>query len=172
MADFSRSDTEVRTDPVPAFDEAVRAHEARLLRVAYRILGNWADAEEAVQEAFLKLHRHGMGFATGAALSAWLYRVAVNHCLDRARAKKPSGEMPELTAGGQCAESMAVQVQRKARLETALAALPPRERAAVVLREIEEMSTAEVAAAMGVSEATVRSQVAGAMTKLRARLKE
>ena len=61
-----------------AFEEVLRQRETQVLRTAYRILGNWADAEDVAQETFLKLHRHGLGFPAEAAIGAWLYRVTVN----------------------------------------------------------------------------------------------
>ena len=152
-----------------SFDQIVHQRETRVLRAAYRILGNWADAEDVAQEVFLRLHRHGLGFANDAAFGSWLYRVTVNLCLDRARAHaaRPSVELPDLASAGVSAESSVIREQEKVRLMEALAQLPPRERAAVVLREIEGLSTREVAAVMGSAEVTVRSQVAKAIARLR-----
>ncbi len=149
------------------FETIVRLREAQVLRTAFRILGNWADAEDVAQETFLRLHRHGMGFRDDAALSSWLYRVTANLCFDRTRAAKPAAEMPELRATGISAESSVIREQAKERLMAALAMLPTRERAAVVLREIEGLSTAEVAEALGSSEVTVRSQISRALIRLR-----
>jgi len=121
-----------------AFDQVVRHREAQILRIAYRVLGNWADAEDVAQDVFLRLHRHGLDFANEAALGAWLYRVTVNLCVDRSRRARPTDQLPEL-----------------------------KERAAVVLREIEGLSTTEVAEVLGSSEGTVRGQVSKAMARLR-----
>ncbi len=154
------------------FDEVFRQREAQVLRTAYRILGNWADAEDVAQETFVRLHRHGLRFANDAAAGAWLYRVVVNLCMDRVRSAKPEGEMPELHAAEDSAESAALLEERKRRLMAALATLPAKERAAVVLREIEGLSTAEVASILGSSEGTVRSQISKALDHLRAILGE
>src|SRR5437870_13865777 len=78
------------------FDQAVRRREAQVLRTAYRILYNWADAEDVAQEVFLRLYRHGLDFPNEAAFGGWLYRVTVNLCLDRARSTRPVEELPEL----------------------------------------------------------------------------
>ncbi len=78
-----------------AFDQVVRHREAQLLRIAYRILGNWADAEDVAQEVFLRLHRHGLDFANEAALGAWLYRVTVNLCVDKSRRVRATAELPK-----------------------------------------------------------------------------
>src|SRR5215469_13839748 len=78
----------ITRDTENAFDEAVRKHEAQLLRVAYRILGNWADAEDVAQDVFIRLYRRGMNFPDPRALQAWLCRVTVNRCIDRTRSWK------------------------------------------------------------------------------------
>jgi RNA polymerase sigma-70 factor (ECF subfamily) len=159
--------TSVSNERSDSFVLVVRERETQVLRTAYRILGNWADAEDVTQDVFLRLHRHGLRFANESALGAWIYRVTVNLCIDRSRTAKPAGDMPEAASGDISAEAALIREQQKQRLMSALAALPVRERTAVVLREIEELSTAEVAAALGTTEGTVRSQVANAMSKLR-----
>lgn len=138
-----------------------------MLRTAYRMLGNWADAEDVAQEAFLRLYRHGINFPSDGALRSWLYRVSVNLCLDRTRSSKRFEELPELVAGDASAEALIIAEQQKHTLMAALGTLPPRERAAVVLREIEGLSTAEVSAILGSTDGTVRSQVANAIGRLR-----
>jgi RNA polymerase sigma-70 factor (ECF subfamily) len=150
-----------------AFDRVVRHREAQLLRLAYRILGNWADAEDVAQDVFLRLHRHGLDFPNEAALGAWLYRVTANLCVDRSRGVRPTDELPELIAPNPSAEAALLREEQKKFLMKALATLPAKERAAVVLREIEGLSTTEVAAILRSSEGTVRSQVSKAMTRLR-----
>lgn len=150
-----------------SFERIVRLRESQVLRTAYRILGNWADAEDVAQETFLKLHRHGVDFATEAALNSWLYRVAVNLCFDRVRAARPSAELTEMGSGELSAESAVIREQSKEMLMAALEQLPTKQRAAVVLREIEGLSTAEVSEILGSAEVTVRSQISAALARLR-----
>ena len=150
-----------------AFGQVVRHREAQLLRIAYRMLGNWADAEDVAQDAFLRLHRHGLDFANEAALGAWLYRVTVNLCFDKNRRVRPTTELPELSSGDPTAEAVLLRDEQKKLLMIALGTLPAKERAAVVLREIEGLATAEVAEILGSSEVTVRGQVSKAMARLR-----
>jgi RNA polymerase sigma-70 factor (ECF subfamily) len=150
-----------------AFEQVLRKWQPQVLRTAYRILGNWADAEDVAQEAFLRLHRHGLGFANEAAMSGWLYRVTANLCFDRTRSARPAMELPHSLSHDAAVESTLIREQQKRRLMMALAALPMKERAAVVLREIEGLTTAETAAALGSTEGTVRSQIFRAMAKLR-----
>jgi RNA polymerase sigma-70 factor, ECF subfamily len=155
-----------------SFELILRSRQPLVLRTAYRILGNWADAEEVAQEVFLKLHRRGVGFANEAALGGWLYRVTVNLCFDRARAARSSEELPQTLSQAAAAEAGMIREQEKQRLMAALKKLPVKERAAVVLREIEGLTTAEAAAALGSTEGTVRSQIFRAMAKLRELLGE
>jgi RNA polymerase sigma-70 factor (ECF subfamily) len=150
-----------------AFEQVVRRREAQILRIAYRVLGNWADAEDVAQDVFLRLHRHGLEFSNEAALGAWLYRVTVNLCVDRSRRARPTDPLPEVSAGNPSAEVELLRDERKRRLMMALSTLPTKERAAVVLREIEGLSTTEVAEVLGSSEGTVRGQVSKAMGRLR-----
>jgi len=157
---------EIRGEAVASFDQVLRRREAQVLRTAFRILGNWADAEDVAQEVFLRLHRRGLVFANDAAAGGWLYRVTVNLCLDRTRSARPSQELPDLASLDRSAEAAVLMEEQKRRLMSALA-LPAKERAAVVLREIEGLSTAEVAEALGSSEVTVRSQISKALVRLR-----
>ena len=158
---------EIPRDRAASFDQVVRQREVQVLRTAFRILGNWADAEDVAQDVFLRLHKNGLKFANEAAIGGWLYRVTVNLCVDRTRSAKPAQELTELPSRDRSAESAVLIEEKKQQLMAALATLPTKERAAVVLREIEGLSTAEVAEALGSSEVTVRSQISKAMVKLR-----
>jgi RNA polymerase sigma-70 factor, ECF subfamily len=155
-----------------SFDRVVCQRGDQVLRVAYRILGNWMDAEDAAQEVFVRLHRHGLRFPNDAAMGGWLYRVTVNFCLDRLRSSQTLLKLPELRCQELSAEASAIREEQKQNLMAALGTLPAKERAAVVLREIEGLSTAEVAKILGSTEGTVRSQVAKAIAHLRAILKQ
>jgi len=167
MLEAALTTASVSNERSDSFSEVLRERQAQVLRTAFRILGNWADAEDIAQEVFLRLHQHGLRFASEAALGAWIYRVTVNLCIDRSRTAKPAEEIRDATSREISAETALIREQQKQRLMSALAALPVRERTAVVLREIEELSTAEVAAALGTTEGTVRTQVMKAMAKLR-----
>lgn len=151
------------------FEEIVRQRETQILRVAYRILGNWADAEDIAQEALVRLHKHGLAFSNETAMATWLHRVTVNLSIDRIRS--PRNRNAQLfdfvAAAGPSPEDVALEDRRKLLLTAALSELPPRERAAIVLREIEGLSTADVARTMGSTETTVRSQISKGMTRLR-----
>jgi RNA polymerase sigma-70 factor (ECF subfamily) len=158
---------EIPRETTGSFDQVVRQREAQVVRTAFRILGNWADAEDVAQEVFLRLHKNGLKFENEAAVGGWLYRVTVNLCVDRTRSARPAQELTELASRDRSAEAAVLLEEKKQRLMEALAMLPTKERAAVVLREIEGLSTAEVAEVLGSTEVTVRSQISKAMVKLR-----
>jgi RNA polymerase sigma-70 factor, ECF subfamily len=150
------------------FEGLVTAHERMVLRVAYRLLGRLEDAQDAAQEVFLRLFRNLDRI--GADPKSWLYRVTVNVCNDHHRRRKAVLEMdsrPHSAADPAPDPERALALEERKRLVTeGLQTLPERERAAVVLRDIEGLSTAEVAGILGVEEVTVRSQVSSARLKL------
>jgi RNA polymerase sigma-70 factor (ECF subfamily) len=150
------------------FERLMAENERLVLRTAFRLLGSAEDARDAAQEVFLRLFRHLGRMEDGRDTRPWLYRVTVNVCHDLRRRggheeldenRALPGPDPEMAAG--TSEAMRhVQAARRR--------LPEKERAAVVLRDIEGLTTREVAEILGSSEATVRSQIASARLKLRA----
>ena len=152
-------------DAKQAFEELVAEHQALVLRTAYRLLGRVEDAQDAAQEVFLRLLRNLRRIEGDP--KAWLYRVTVNICRDYYRRRKHTAElMPNLKDSALDPERTLELDERKRLLMQALQKLPERERAAVVLRDIEGLSTAETAAILGVEEVTVRSQISAARVKL------
>jgi RNA polymerase sigma-70 factor (ECF subfamily) len=98
---------------------------------------------------------------------AWLSRITVNVCIDLRRRRRPSAPLPELRFEGDSIEDVLIQRSNRALLTQAIDALAPRERAAILLRDVEGLPTEEVAAAMGNNIATVRVQLSRARMKLR-----
>jgi RNA polymerase sigma-70 factor (ECF subfamily) len=154
----------VAADSRPDFEALMAAHQQRVLRTAYRLLGRMEDAQDAAQEVFLRLLRNLDRLDGDPA--AWLYRVTVNVCNDQFRRKLVVVEAPERVDPQPRADRLIEMDERKALLMAGLAQLAERERAAVVLRDIEGLSTREVAVILGVEEVTVRSQICGARMKL------
>lgn len=149
----------------PSFDEIVSLHQQKVLRTAYRLLGRVEDAQDAAQEVFLRLLKN-MHRIDGDP-QAWLYRVTVNICNDHHRRKpivmEPS---PDLADAAPDPERVLAEDERRRLLMDGLLTLPERERSAVVLRDIEGLSTREVAAILSVQEVTIRSHISSARLKL------
>jgi RNA polymerase sigma-70 factor (ECF subfamily) len=150
------------------FERLMRAHERQVLGVALRLTGNLADAQDAAQEVFIRLHRSRT--TLGDEVGAWLYRVTVNVCSDMARRRKVRHAAPLDRDYVSTYAGPEVEATRRADrelIETALLKLGERERAALVLRDLEGLSTAEVAEALGSAESTIRVQISKARLKLR-----
>lgn len=136
----------------------------RLMAHATRVLGNRDDAQDAVQETFLRLWKIAPDWRQGEAqVSTWCYRVMVNHCTDRLRARKPTVAMDAIAepeANLKSAVEKMTDDTRLAALDGALNMLPDRQRQAVVLRHIEELGNPEIAEIMDISVEAVESLVA------------
>jgi|SRR5579862_807826 len=155
-----------------AFEVIVLRHERRVLSTAMHLLGgNREDARDAAQQVFLRLHRHLGRLDENRAFAAWLYRVTVNVCRDihRTRAARPTVPLDQAgeVAGASESDQSLVRSEQNRMIHAALAALPEKERAAVVLRDLEGLTTREVARILGSSEGTVRSQISHARLKMR-----
>ena len=154
-----------------AFGSLVELHQQRVFRTARSILGNDADAEDAAQDAFLRAFRHIASFDSERNLSAWLYKLTVNACRDVIRRKHRHQPAETDTQDFVSPEpgpfETAVLQEQRELTRRAIARLPYKERAAITLRDLEGLTTAEVAAALGTTEATVRSQVSAGRAKLR-----
>ena len=159
-----------------AFEEVYRAHAGRLYNLVFRMVGSAHDAEDLLQEVFLHAHRKLGSFRGESSLGTWLYRLAVNHCLDvlRCRQAKMTRITESLDEEG-AAEPSAVSpivptAVSRIDLERAIARLPAGCRAAFVLHDVEGFEHNEIARLLGVSEGTSKSQVHKARMKLRAML--
>ena len=138
-----------------AFGELVRAYERRVASVLYRLLDDRRDVEEATQDVFVRVWRNLPRFRGHAQLFTWLYRIAVNEALMRRRRKRPAvQELDERLAAAPDPEPGLQDL-----LLRELAALPFEYRAAVVLRDVEGLTNAEVAKALGISVAAAKSRI-------------
>jgi RNA polymerase sigma-70 factor, ECF subfamily len=171
-----------------AFEELLTRYEARAYRLAFRLTGTAADAEDVVQDAFLSAYRGLAGFRGDAGFSTWLFRIVTNAALmqRRGRKRRPTVSLddglPRFDGDGRHAAEpadleAAVRVEERLDREAlaghaqrAVDALPEPCRAAFVLRDLEEMETAEVAALLGIGTAAVRQRVHRARLLLRAYL--
>lgn len=161
-----------------AFAALVARHSPRVATIATRISGNRSDAEEIVQETFLRAWRKAPGWRENAAdggaamVSTWLYRVAVNLCLDRRRrpAWVPIEDAGEIADGAPTGYEALARDETARRVGAAVAALPDRQRAALTLCHYEGMSNAEAASVLGVSIGAIESLLVRARKDLRTRL--
>ena len=159
-----------KSGDLAAFEILMRRHERLVLGTALRLLGKMEDAQDASQEVFLRLYRN-LGKLQGSEnLAGWLYRVTVNVCRDarRRRPEEASVEAAaELASPGADPQQTATSNERQRVLEMSLRLLSGREREALVLRDLEGLSTGQVAAILGISQATVRSQIFQARIKIK-----
>ncbi len=153
--------------------ELVERHRGELLAYLVRLLGDRHEAEDACQEALLRAHRAFARLAPDSNSRAWLYRIATNTALTAARRRSRLGtrtadvDCDTLPAGTPVSTDHREQLRAVAR---AVGELPPRQRAALMLRRFQGLGYAEVAAALGGNEAAARANVYQAVRKLRAAL--
>ncbi|MGP9790355.1 RNA polymerase sigma factor [Roseinatronobacter sp. NSM] len=144
----------------------------RILRFAARMLGDRTEAEDVTQETMLRLWRIAPDWQdSGIAPAAWAFRVAANLCTDRLRRRRPGPtEMPDLPDDTPGMDARMMQTARAAALDAALAALPERQRQAVILRHLEGLSNPEIAAIMMIGVEAVESLTARGKRNLAALL--
>ena len=161
-----------RNGDVEAFATLVRRHQRRAYAIARAIVLAHEDAEDAVQDAFLHVHRALPRFDSSYPFGAWLARIVANAALDlvRRRRVRATEELPAMLAlplydPGEGAEL-------RDRLGAALAALPPRQRAVLVLHDVEGYRHAEIGTMLGMPEGTARSDLHHARATMRAALQD
>lgn len=150
-----------------AFSELVRRHQRRAYAVARSIVINHEDAEDAVQEAFLHAFRAIDRFLPDQAFGAWLHRIVANAALDVTRRRKvrDADELPETVASP--FRDPAEGGELRARLTEALNTLPARQRAVIVLHDVEGYKHAEIGQMLDIPEGTARSDLHYARSQLR-----
>jgi RNA polymerase sigma-70 factor, ECF subfamily len=172
------------------FVELVRRHTTRMHRVAMRILGDAAEAEDVVQEAWISAWRSLAGFRGDSAPSTWLFRVVTNAALMHLRRRRPTVPLDAQHHDGTCApesraarrgevadasdgpEASALRTEQVDTVLRAISALEPAQRVPLVMRELEGRSYEEMAELLGVGVPALRSRVYRARSMLLARLRE
>lgn len=159
-----------------AFEQIMIHSQQRVMAMTLRMLGNEADARDASQEVFLRVYKYLGRFKQDQDFFAWLYRITVNVCRDMLKKRRhqstlfaadQSEEAQEVSMEQHDAEQNLIQAQRRELIIKALSALPYKERASIVLRDMEGLSTDEVARILKSSPTTVRSQISSARKKMR-----
>ena len=161
------------------FEPLVRRHERRVFRVALAVLGNVEDAEDAMQEAFIKAYRHLSQFRRESRFTTWLTRIAVNEALQKRQARRVLVPLDESREEGEKAlpqrfepwtadpEQLYGKQEVRRLVEAAIQALPPIYREVLVLRDVEEMSAEEAAEALGIKVPALKSRLLRARLMLR-----
>lgn len=172
-----------RAGDLGAFETIVQRYESRIFRLALRMMGNDADAEDVLQETFLKVHTKLHQFQGQSRLYTWIVRIAVNQALMKLRARRQNlVSLDEELAGedGPMArevsdwhpnpEEQYQQTELGAILQRGLDSLSPPYRVVFQLRDVDELSTEETAEALGLTVAAVKSRLLRARLQLRERL--
>lgn len=153
------------------YEELYRLHARRLYNLAWRMLGNASDAEDALQEVFLQVFRKIDGYRGESALGTWIYRLAMNLCVDRTRSRAAHDDQKTEALDPVRMAEPGVQVPdmtlSRLDLERAIAVLPEGCRAAFLLHDVEGFEHREVAAILGIAEGTSKSQVHKARLRIR-----
>lgn len=160
-----------------AFQALVERHRSMVYRIAYQFAGNHHDAEDIAQEVFIKVYRSLDRFRQDAQLTSWMYRIAMNACIDYRRRHSPAASAPfseeaeqkmlntpeespgpeDTTYAGQLGDVLEAQVSR----------LPPGQRIVFVMRHHQGLKLGEIAEALGLAEGTVKRQLHAAVHRLR-----
>ena len=172
----------VRDGDLALFELLMRRHNQRVYRAIRSILGDDSECEDVMQEAYVRAYEHLSQFEGRAQFSTWLTRIAVNEALKRAvargkldsldeeRYEEEDETMPAFQSNSPTPEANASRSELKELLEEAILALPQKYRAVIVLRDVEEMNTAETAEVLSLTEANVKVRLHRAHELLRGEL--
>ncbi len=176
--------TRARTGDAEAFNDLVRRYERKIYRLAKNITQNDEDAEDVLQDTFLKAYEHLSGFQGNSKFYTWLVRIAVNEALMKLRKRKSDRTVPldepvdtgeetvarEIAVWDEDPEQKYSQEELAGILNEAVQSLKPAFRTVFVLRDIEELSTEEAAQALQISIPAVKSRLLRARLQLREKL--
>jgi RNA polymerase sigma-70 factor (ECF subfamily) len=161
-----------------AFDQIMICYQRRVVSVAWQLLGSEEDARDAAQEVFLRVYKYLKSYRREMSFGGWLYRINVNVCRDIARKRarrerlasleleRDLGRLDKLVSEDDV-EASAISSQERVIIARAMETLSGKEREAIVLRDLQGLPTEEVAAILGSSVSTVRSQVSSARRKIK-----
>jgi RNA polymerase sigma-70 factor (ECF subfamily) len=154
-----------------AFDLLVERHQRAVYQLCYRFVGNHEDASDLTQDVFLRAYRGLRNFRGQSSLGTWLYRIGVNVCLNRVSVKAPHTEpiddRQHVDERRERADDGLLRTERAARVRAAIAQLPRKQRAALILRMYHDMAHHEIAAALGSSVGAVKANVFHALQNLK-----
>ncbi len=159
-----------------AFDAIVRRHQRHVYQLCYRFVGSHEDAADLAQEVFVRAYRALPRFKGESALGTWLYRIGVNACLNRKALKTPrferliEAERADVTT--ERADAALLRAERAAKVRAAIARLPNRQRATLILRTYHELPHDEIARILGSSVGAVKANFFHALANLKKLLTE
>ena len=154
-------------DPA-AFEFIVKRYQRVLFSVAHRMLGNYEDALDATQDVFVRAYQGLDTYDPSRRFFSWIYRIAVNECLNARRARRPAEPLPDDMEAKKTGDPLDVveAAEQSAWIDTALVRLSEEHRLVVVLRHFAELSYEEISDAIGVPEKTVKSRLFEARQRL------
>jgi len=159
-----------------AFDLLVERHRRQVYQVCYRFVNNHEDASDLAQDAFLRAYRALHTFKGNSAFSTWLYRVAINVCLNRVSAKQaptePLDQREHQDVRGALPDREVLREEQAAAVRAAIARLPKKQRATMILRMYHELPHDEIAAILGSSVGAVKANFFHALANLKKLLLE
>lgn len=152
-----------------AFDRLVERYQREVYRLCYRYVNNHEDANDMAQEAFLRAYKAMGKFRGDSSFSTWLYRIAVNTCLNFRAVRRPEREeLPESLPDGRESAAAGVEREQRARvLREAVSRLPDRQRATLILKIYHDLTHEEVAGILGSTVGTVKANLFHALANLR-----
>lgn len=154
-----------------AFDVLVIRHQRAVYRLCYRFVGNHEDAADLAQDVFLRAYRGLRNFRGSSTLATWLYRIAVNVSLNRVSVKTPPTQSIDINgpmlARPDDLTTALVREESAARVRSAIARLPNKQRATVILRVYHDLSHQEIASVLGTSVGAVKANFFHALTNLK-----
>jgi RNA polymerase sigma-70 factor (ECF subfamily) len=154
-----------------AFDAIVRRHQKQIFQLCYRFVGNHEDASDLAQDVFIRAFRGLHGFRGNAAFTTWLHRIGVNVCLTRVGTRKPLfapiREAEHAAADHERADATLLRGERAATVRAAIARLPEKQRATLILRVYHEMPHEQIAGVLGSSVGAVKANFFHALANLR-----
>ena len=154
-----------------AFDLIVERHRRTVYSLCYRFVSNHEDASDLTQDVFLRAYRGLRAFRGQASLSTWLYRIGVNVCLNRVSVKAPISvaidDQQHIDTVSESASERMLRDERAGRVRAAIAQLPRKQRATLILRTYHEMSHQEIADALGSTVGAVKANFFHALANLK-----
>ncbi len=159
-----------------AFDTLVTRHQRQVYRLCYRFVGNHEDASELAQDAFVRAYRALPRFERTAKFTTWMHRISVNVCLNRLALKRPPHQ-PLRDADGMAgqregADAAVLREERAVTVRAAIARLPDKQRATLIMRAYHDMPHAEIATVLGSSVGAVKANFFHALANLKKLLDE